>query len=248
MKDFYLGIKFSFSYFSTLPAQMNQNSDLLKKEILNIMLLFLPMVGYVLGLGTILVFSFFSHLEWFGALISAVVYMLFYGFIHTKAIIDVFDAIYAKNLGKDVYKVIREPTVGAIGVLYGVSFLLLKVAGITMMFTHNLLTEFLAIVIISRLSLLSLIVLHDFNSLFLTQLKESLDLWFLMMLFIVATIMGSFLISCFTLLLLVGLISGFLISIMLAKKLGFANGDVLSATLEGVELTLFIFIIFLRMN
>ncbi len=35
--------------------------------------------------------------------------------------IDVVDAIYAKLGGKDSYKVIKEPTVGAMGVLYAFS-------------------------------------------------------------------------------------------------------------------------------
>jgi adenosylcobinamide-GDP ribazoletransferase len=240
MKNFYLGLKFSLSYFSVLPINFKESDDLSKKEVLNVMLLFLPFVGLLLGLGTIVLFSFLSHLDWYGALFSAIFYMMLYGFLHTEAIIDVFDALYASHSGKDAYTIIKEPTVGAVGVLYGVSFLLLKVAGMVLLFTHHILAEFLAIVIISRLSLLTLLVLHDFKSSFLEQLKEALDLWSLMILFLFFMIMGSFLTPYFIILLLMGVIFGFFISIFFTKKLKFINGDVLGATLEGVEILLFL--------
>ena len=240
MKNFYLGIKFSFSYFSILPMSFKEGDNLSKKEILNIMLLTLPFVGLVLGLGTVVLFSMLSYLGWYGAIFSAIFYMILYGFLHTEAIIDVFDAIYASHSGKDAYAIIKEPTVGAVGVLYGVSFLLLKVAGIVVLFTHEILAEFIAIVIISRLSLLTLLVLHDFKSSFLTQLKEALDHWSLMIIFILFMVMGSFLTPYFIILLFIGIILGFFISIFFTKKLKFINGDVLGITLESVEILLFL--------
>jgi adenosylcobinamide-GDP ribazoletransferase len=214
------------------------SDNLSKKEILNVMLLFLPVVGLILGIGSVFLFSFLSHLGWYGAIVSAIFYMLLYGFLHTEAVIDVFDAIYASHSGKDGYAIIKEPTVGAVGVLYGVSFLLLKVAGIVLLFTHNILAEFIAIVIISRLSLLTLLILHEFKSSFLTQLKEALDHWSLIMLFILFMITGSFLTPYFIILLFIGVILGFFISIFFTKKLKFINGDVLGATLESVEILL----------
>ena len=238
MKNLYLGIKFSFSYFSILPMSFKESDDLSKKEILNVMLLFLPVVGLVLGIGTVFLFSILSHLGWYGAIVSAIFYMLLYGFLHTEAVIDVFDAIYASHSGKDPYTIIKEPTVGAVGVLYGVSFLLLKVAGIVLLFTHNILAEFIAIVIISRLSVLTLLILHEFKSSFLTQLKEALDHWSLMIIFVLFMIMGSFLTPYFIILLFIGIIFGFFISIFFTKKLKFINGDVLGVTLESVEILL----------
>ena len=240
MKNLYLGIKFSFSYFSILPMSFKESDDLSKKEILNVMLLFLPVVGLILGIGTVFLFSILNHLDWYGAIISAIFYMLLYGFLHTEAVIDVFDAIYASHSGKDGYAIIKEPTVGAVGVLYGVSFLLLKVAGIVLLFTHNILAEFIAIVIISRLSLLTLLILHEFKSSFLIQLKEALDHWSLIMLFILFMIMGSFLTPYFIILLFIGVILGFFISIFFTKKLKFINGDVLGVTLESVEILLLV--------
>jgi len=204
------------------------------------MLLTLPSVGFVLGALTVFLYSLLVKFGWYGATISAISYMMLYGFIHTEAVVDVYDAIYASHSGRDAFEIIKEPTVGALGVLYAFAFVLMKVAGIVMLFTHNLLTEFIAVLIISRLSLLTQIILHDFKSSFVTKLKESLDYWYLTPLFLIFTFIGSYLTSYFVLYLLVGIVLGFVISVFFASKLKFVNGDVLGATLEGVEILLFL--------
>ncbi|NEW60651.1 adenosylcobinamide-GDP ribazoletransferase, partial [Sulfurovum sp. bin170] len=243
MRNLYLGFKFSFSYFTILPIKFRSKDDLSKKEVLNHMLLTLPFVGFILGLLTVVLFTFLAKLGWYGAIISAVAYMMMYGFIHTEAVVDVYDAMYASHSGKDAFEIIKEPTVGALGVLYAVGFVLMKVAGIVVLLTHNLLAEFVAVLIISRLSLLTQIILHDFKSSFVTGLKESLDYWYLMPLFLIFTTIGSYLTLYFILYLLVGIVMGFVISIFFASKLKFVNGDVLGATLEGVEILLFLLVV-----
>ena len=245
MQNLYLGFKFAFSYFSILPVNFKTSDDLSKKEILNAMLLNLPFVGLILGLGTIVLFTFLSHLGGYGAIVSAIFYMVLYGFIHTEAIMDVADGIYAKHSGKDAYAIIKEPTVGAMGVFYGMAAMLLKLSSIVMLFTHGLLLEFLSVVIISRFSLLPLFILHDFRSSFGTQLKQSLNHWSVMMLFILLTIIGSFLMGSFIIFLIMGVLIAFGLSVWISLKLGFTNGDVLGATLEGVEIILFLLVILL---
>jgi len=240
IKNFYLGLKFSFSYFSILPINFKESNDLSKKDVLAAMLMFLPFVGLVLGLVTVLLFSFLAHLEWYGATITAVVYMMLYGFIHTEAVIDVADAIYASHSGKDAYAIIKEPTVGAMGVLYTIGFLLLKVSGIVYLFTHNFLMEFIAVLIISRLSLLLLFKVHTFNSSFSTQLKESFTFKYFFTTYLIFIFIGSILMSNFILLLALGLILALLISFYIKSKIGFVNGDVLGTTLETVEILLFL--------
>jgi len=241
-KNLYLGIKFSFSYFSILPIKFKSTDEILNPHILNVMLLSLPLVGYLLALATITLYSMLSFLGWYGAIFSAIFYMILYGFLHTEAIIDVFDAIYASHSKKDAYEIIKEPTVGAVGVLYGVSFLLLKVAGIIFLLTHSLFLEFIAVVVISRLSLLTLLAVHDFKSSFVTQLKESLDYWFLALIFIIITVTGSIFLKSFLIWLIMGTILGFIISIFFSNRLKFTNGDVLGATLESVEILLFLIV------
>ena len=240
LKNIYLGLKFSLSYFSILPISFKATDDLSHKKILAFMLFFLPFVGFILATLTVILFSFLSSLSWFGALISATFYMMLYGFLHTEAIMDVADAIYAKHSGKDAYKIIKEPTVGAMGVLYGTSFMLLKIVGISYLLVHGLFMEFIAISIISRLSLLLLFNIYEFRSSFLTTLKKSLTKPYIFGSFALFSMVGYLLVSNFMILLFIGLLLALLISFVIKSKIGFVNGDVLGATLEGVEILLLI--------
>ena len=242
LKKLYLGFKFSFSYFSILAISFKKSDDLSNKEVLASMLFFLPFVGLLLGFITITLFSFLENLTWFGALISAIIYMSLYGFLHTEAVCDVADAIYASHSGKDAYAIIKEPTVGAMGVLFSIAIILLKIAGIVFLFLNNYFMEFVAILIISRLSLLLLLEVHEFRSSFASTLKDSLTKPYLISSFIIFSFIGIMLISTFMTLLFLGLLLALFISYVIKNKIGFVNGDVLGATLEGLEVLLFIIV------
>jgi len=248
LKSLYLGLKFSFSHFSILPITFNKKDDLSEKNILGAMLLTLPLVGLSLGVITTLLFSILSSLGWYGAVISAVIYMILYGFIHTEAVIDVIDAIYASHSNKDAYQIIKEPTVGAMGVLYAVAVVILKVSGIAFLLMQNLLFEFIAILIISRLSLLVLFRVHTFKSEFATKLKESLSNRYLIASYILFITIGSLLTHEFILFLIEGVLLSLIISYGIKLKIGFVNGDVLGTTLEGVETSMFLLIALLLVN
>ena len=242
MKEYYLGLKFSFSYFTLLPVRFNNSDDLSAKPVLGSMLFFFPLVGLVLGLLTLGLFSLIHSLTWFGALLSAVTYMILYGFLHTEAVMDVADAIYASHSGKDAYEIIKDPTVGAMGVLYAVAIVLLKIAGITYLLMYGFFMEFIMVLVISRLSLLLLFYIHTFHSSFATKLKEALTQKTMLLSFLLFGLMGMALVNNFSVLLLFGLVTALLISYTIKSKIGFVNGDVLGATLEGVEVILFIIV------
>ncbi len=240
MYNLYLGLKFSFSYFSIIPISFKSSDKLSQRDILGSMLLFLPLVGLVLGGITVTIYLLLSSLGWYGAIFSAVVYMILYGFLHTEAIIDVADALYASHSHKDPYLIIKEPTIGAMGVLYAIGAIVLKLSGIIFLFTHSLLVEFIAILVISRLSLLMLFRVYEFRSSFATQLKESLSPTYLWGAYILFGIIGSLLTPYFLPLLLLGLVVGVANIYLLRARLGFVNGDLLGATLEIVEIVLFL--------
>ncbi len=240
MHHLYIALKLTFSYFSILPVPFKTTEDLSKKEVLGLMPLFLPLVGFVLGLLTITLYSLLSIPAWYGATISAIAYMLLYGFIHTEAVMDVADAIYASHSNKDAYSIIKDATVGSMGVLYGIAIVLLKVSGIVILLTQHLFVEFISILIISRLSILILIKTDTFKSSFITQLKEDLNGKYIIITFIIFTLIGTILTAKFIPLLLLGLALGFIVSILIKRALGFINGDVLGATLEVIEVILFL--------
>lgn len=241
-RNFYLGFKFALSYFSILPVNFNSKDDLSSKEILNFMVLSLPLVGAILGIITVLIYSFIENLELYGAVISALIYMILYGFIHTEAVLDVADAIYASHSNKDAYKIIKDPTVGAMGVLYAIALVIAKIVGITYLLLHNLFIEFIIIIIVSRLSLVILFRIHKFRSTFATQLKESLNQNHLIIAIIFITVISIYIGYSAIIILFSGILLSIFISFWIKNKLSFVNGDVLGATLESVEVIMFLLI------
>ncbi|MGA9046808.1 adenosylcobinamide-GDP ribazoletransferase [Sulfuricurvum sp.] len=239
MNNIYLGIKFALSYFTILPIRFDDEDNLSHPRVLKAMLLSLPFVGALLAGLSIGLFVALESLGWLGALIAAMAYMVLYGFIHTEAVIDVTDAVYAAHSGKDPYEIIKDPTVGAMGVLYGVSFTLLKIAALTTLLMHHLFLPFIAIALISRLGLLVLIRTYDFRSAFVSQLHQNLRIFPLVLLIGLCGALGFYLLSwLFFALFVVGIVTAYLLSSFAKKSLGFINGDVLGMSLEGVELIL----------
>ena len=239
MHTFYLGLKFAFSFFSILPVSFKKDDDLSKKEILDVMLFNIPLVGLTLGLITVVIFILLEPLQWLGAVIAAVIYMMLYGFLHTEAVIDVADAIYAKHSGLDSYKIIKDSTVGAMGVLYGVATILLKVTTIVYLLMNNYILQFICVLIVSRLSIIFILKAFTFKSSFATSLKNALG-WWSFAAFLLFFMIGTSLSLMFPLLLFLGLTFSWFFVKFINKKLGFINGDVLGTTLEYVEIVLFI--------
>ncbi len=240
-KQYYLGLKFVFSYFTILPISFKKEDNLSSSKVLNSMLYFLPFMGFILGLIVIFSYGFLNHLDFLGAMICAVLYMILYGFIHTEAILDVVDAIYAKHSGKDAYEVIKEPSVGAMGVLYALSLVILKLCSIVYLLINNLFFEFISILVISRFILIFLIKFFEFRSTFVNMLKDSLSLNCFLFSLLFTIIITTVLISFKSILLLFSaLIFSFFIFKLIKKSLGFLNGDALGMSLELVEILLFI--------
>ena len=126
MKQILNAFFFALSYFSIIPVfvkNMEINNDTYKYTLVILPLIGAILASLVIGLNLALI-EFFNPL--YASFVCAVVYLALYGFIHTEAIIDVVDAWFAAYSGKDAYKIMKESTIGAIGALYGFSFVLLK--------------------------------------------------------------------------------------------------------------------------
>ncbi len=82
----------------------------------------------------------------------------------------------------------------------------------------------------------------EFRSSFVSQLKESLNWKVLISSFLLTLLVGSLLNPLFIIIMVFGFVLALSIAIILGKQLGFLNGDVLGATLEIVELILFMII------
>lgn len=246
MNNLYLGFKFALSYFTILPVKFKQEDDLTKKEILNAMVLSLPLVGLILSILTVFIYSFLDSIPWLGAIVSATLYMILYGFIHTEAILDVVDAIYAKHSGKDAYKVIKDPTIGAMGLLYALVFVIIKISAIVYLFLDNLLLEFVSITIISRVCLQFIINFYDFKSSFVSLLKESFsNKCFYLSLLIFSVLIVLLTNFKFLLFIPVAFLISYILARSIKKSLGFLNGDALGFILELVEVILFLMVCYL---
>ena len=239
INDMILGLKFAFSYFTILPMKFKNEDDLSTKSVLSYMLLFLPISSFVLSLIVLSIYFIFYDLGWLAAIIASISYLLLYGFIHTDGLVDVVDAIYAKHSGKDPYKVIKESTIGAMGILYAVSLLILKIAIFSYMLLNEYFFELVLIIFLSRFFVVFSIFFYEFKSSFVTMLSDAISINKLLFLTVVAFIFGIYIFGIsFILFIIIGTILTLIINKFFKTNLGFLNGDCLGALLEVLEILL----------
>jgi adenosylcobinamide-GDP ribazoletransferase len=245
-REIYLGLKLSFSYFSTIPVKFGRDERVDSDGVLNSMLFFLPFVGGVISLLTLKLYDEVERFGWYGAFLASLAYPLFYGFLHLEAVMDVVDALFARHSGKEPYGVIKEPTVGAMGVLYTTALMLFKIVSILYLLLDNRGLFLVVVAVSSRLSLLLLFLTFKFRSKFLSRLKGafSKSSFFLALIIYVSLIyllvgVGGAIVTLLTLLLSI------LLGRILYRKLGFANGDFMGTILELIETFLISTAIFL---
>ena len=239
MKQILNAFFFALSYFSIIPVfvkNMEINNDTYKYTLVILPLVGAILASLVIGLNFALI-EFFNPL--YASFVCAVVYLALYGFIHTEAIIDVVDAWFAAYSGKDAYKIMKESTIGAIGALYGFSFVLLKVGIITYVLYEKQYILFLIVCVFSRLNLIYLLGYFKFSKdSFLSlafQHGGVLQLKIFALIYLVlAFIFGTNVLLLFIL----SLASFYFILKILNNKFGFVNGDCLGFTLEHTELIL----------
>lgn len=236
--DGYIGWKLAWSYFSRFPVRIAPEEFRDNERVYRAMLLSIPAVGAGAALAALLSWHLLGSLQWYGALVSALIYMFSYGFLHNEAVADVADALYAAHSGKDPYEVIKDPAVGAMGLFYGMALALLKISGIVYLLLHDMEGVVIAAAIGSRLGILPLFLLYDFRSSFASRLKNSVravDIAAIFPLYTVAILLcaGSYSILAVLLLCVMGAV---VVSRHIVSTLGFANGDMLGTVIETGEL------------
>ena len=239
MKQLLNAFFFALSYFSIIPVFV-KNMEI-NNETYKYTLVLLPLVGAILAslvIGLNLGLNeFFNPL--YSSFVCAVVYLALYGFIHTEAIIDVVDAWFASYSGKDAYKIMKESTIGAIGALYGVAFVLLKVGIITYVLYEKQYILFLIVCVFSRLNLIYLLGYFKFSKdSFLSLAFEYGGIFKLKIIALIYVIIAFLIGSNVLFLFVISLLSFYFILKVLDNKFGFVNGDCLGFTLEHIELVL----------
>ena len=230
---------FALSYFSSIPVWVKDMK--IVNETYKYTLAFLPLIGIILACIVIginlLLLEVFNPL--YASFISAALYLFLYGFLHLEAVCDVVDASFAAHGGKDAYKIMKEPTIGAIGAMYAFGLALLKVGAITYLLYEKQYMLFLVVLMFSRINFIYLLGFFNFN-------KDSfLSLAFQdagvtkVKLYALLYVFFAFLISSHVMILFISsLVLFYVILKRLNKKFGFVNGDCLGYTLEHVELIL----------
>lgn len=213
----------------------------MNKKVYASLLLAFPFVGFVIAFLSVLLFMVLKDVMplMYCAILCACVYLVLYGFLHLEALSDVIDGYFASLSGKDVYEVMKEPQVGALGAIGTFVFVLLKVAVIAFLLMESKEEFFLASVIFSRLGLIFGLFAFEFhkNSSFALRLKHVASFTLVAVAFSVYMLFSYFVLDV-KLVLLFSFVTLFVVALVLyvlKKKFGFLNGDCLGATLEKTE-------------
>ena len=222
MRNIISGIIYAISYFTTLP--LNQGQFEANKQFYKGILIALPIIGLLLGVIISSLYIGFSYIlpAWYAAILVSIIYPFLYGFIHLEAVSDTIDGWYASYSKKDIYEVMHEPQIGAIGAIGTFSFILLKILALTYLFTHE---QYIAIIIVLVLSRLSIIFSLSFEfhhkSYFALSLKNAIkNPIILKVLFLPINILTKLILK------------------RLQQRLGFLNGDTLGFNIELLEIIL----------
>ena len=236
------GFLLSLSYFSIIRVKIKEFKP--SKNLYATMLFSFPIVGLILASLTLLFYFLFQNLynSLYVGFLSAILYLILYGFIHLEAVCDVVDGWFASFGNKDIYSIMKEPHIGAMGAIGAFIVVLLKVTIIAYLFYMRVYWAFIFSIVFSRLYLFYILYFFDFhkNSTLLYKLKNSLSLKFLLFTFLLYLFVFSYFFCAVEVLILfvIGIVTIHLTIKYLSKKFGFLNGDCIGFSIEIVEIVL----------
>ncbi|RXJ83522.1 adenosylcobinamide-GDP ribazoletransferase [Arcobacter sp. CECT 8985] len=239
MRELFNSFAFSLSYFTVFPVFVKDMK--IDKNTFKNSLFFLPLIGFLIAICTILVFIILSNFfhPLYASIVSAVISFCLYGFLHTEAITDVVDAWFASYSSKDAYKIMKESTIGAIGAIATFCFVLLKVAIISYLLYEKKYEVIIITFMFSRLSLTYVLPLFTFKKdSFMNQAFEAEGINKVRIAVFVFVIFALFLKSNAWILLLFALAFLYINLKILNKRFNFLNGDCLGCSIEITELLL----------
>lgn len=238
MSNILNGFLLALSYFTILPSKKNID---INDRTYKYMLLSFPLIGLILASFTVSSYLFFEkfYISIYAAFISSVIYLVLYGLLHLEAICDVVDAWIAKYSNKDVYEIMKDPHIGAIGALASFCFVLLKVGILTYLLTERKFEVIFIALMFSRLNLIFALNYFDFHkkSFLATSLKKQANKSVMFKSLVYLLI--AFLINVNVAMLFVISVSIFFMTLkVLKKRFGFLNGDCIGFSIEKTELIL----------
>ncbi len=243
MKNYFKGFALAFSMLSSLPFFRVHDFN---KGINGYAVMFYPLVGFLLGGMLWAVYTLLSgHLApiHLGILIFTL-WVLITGALHLDGLSDTIDGLFVPK--ERALEVMKDPHSGGMGMIFTVTFLILKASSLAVFEAFYLLP---IVLMFSRFNAVLAIYLFPYiseNGMGALAKKE-LKTWqvFLAFIYMVvlgiaqATFSGSAIHLVYSLkLLLVSLIALFVIKLFFIKRYGGFSGDIYGFTIEITELVL----------
>ncbi len=237
MNNILKGFALSISMLSTIPFFKVHD---FYKGINGYAVMFYPLVGFILGyilyLSHAILSPYFSALH-VGIIVFAL-WVVITGALHLDGFSDTIDGLYVKK--EKALEVMKDPNTGGMGMIFSVTFLILKASSLAHFEAFYLLP---VVLMLSRLN----IVLAIFNYPYVspngmsTLAKEELKK-FQVLIAVFYSLILVILYFTFSLF-LVSLITLFIIKYFFIKRYGGFTGDIYGFSIEVTELILLNFII-----
>ncbi len=166
------GLIYGLSYFTALPFRVEKfEAD---KNFYQGVIKSLPLSGFILAICTIIFYKILPFTPLYSAFLSSIFYIFLYGMLHLEAVADTIDGYYASLSSKDIYKVMHEPQIGALGAIGTFAFTLLNIGAITYILYQE---KYIVLIIALTLSRISIwfALEKEFHpkSTFIISLKEN---------------------------------------------------------------------------
>jgi len=236
MKNFLLAIQF----LTIIPVKTRHfNERELAKAII-----YFPLVGLLLGLiliGTNNILLFLGFGQWAVSIILVILLIMLTRGLHLDGLADTSDALLSGKSRSEMLEIMRDPRIGAMGVLSLISVILLKAAFLWSINTNLIMPSLLLMCILSRWSMVMSMFLFPYARQegkakdFIRGINPKV--------FIFSTLIT---LSCVLLiwnlmgisLMLIAAANAYLFGIFIKKKLGGITGDTIGATNELIEIVI----------
>jgi adenosylcobinamide-GDP ribazoletransferase len=221
-KDYFIGLVYGISYFTTLPINLDFNKISFNNLFYRGVIFSLPLVGGILASIIIFLHILLPFSLIYKSIFLAILYHFLYGFIHLEGFMDTVDGYFASLSNKNIYQIMKEPHIGAIGALVVFSFLLLKILAITFILYYQEYLLLFLVFIFSRISIFFALELefHKNSSFLLAMQKAFFKSYILKILFFPINLMTKYILQ------------------KIKRKFGFLNGDIIGFNIELIELIL----------
>jgi len=238
MKKIFAGFALSFSMLSIIPFFKIHNFF---KGINGYAVMYYPLVGFILGFILYGLHSFLSpniaptHL---GIIIFAL-WVLITGALHLDGFSDTLDGLFVSK--EKALEVMKDPNTGGMGMIFTVTFLILKASSLVSINAFYLLP---IVLMLSRLN--AVICIYMFNYVSPNGMSTLAKEEFTKALFLITIFYSLICVFLFDvwILLLASLITLWFIKLFFIKRYGGFTGDIYGFSIEVTELVLLNVIIF----